>query len=29
MPPQKDEGLFDGIDALLRFGTHGCLRDVE
>jgi hypothetical protein len=23
MPPQEDEGLLDGIDELLRFGTHG------
>jgi hypothetical protein len=29
MPPQEDEGLLDGIDEFLRFGTHGCLRDVE
>jgi hypothetical protein len=29
MPPQEDEGLFDGIDVFLRFGAHGCLRVVE
>src|SRR6185312_3202416 len=25
MPPEQDERFLDGLDELLRFGTHGCL----
>jgi hypothetical protein len=26
MPPQQSQGLLDGFDGILKFGTHGSLE---